>query len=205
MTELYLPSLLFGSFLKIYDDIDDIEEYKTYFSSAVEEFIKAAIWICFTLISVKNINFPIIVFIGSLIAHIFVDKNYLNNDYFKSGMISLIFIILLSFKNLDQINIIQIIVGLLGFFILFTIDHKLFPENSSIKKLCGRAGIIVFFVLALIGLYYFSISNQDINAGILLVIGYFATSVINMSMLEYKKVRESSAENKSQAQISDGV
>jgi hypothetical protein len=178
MFRQYVAAGLFGTFLKLSDDVLDIETFKPFISDILFEFIKGFIFVLLTYISSNNINVAFIIALGHLLLQM-EDKNCLNNPYFVSGMIITGFLCIFLFSY-EIFSIKAIIVNVCLIFIPAYIDHKLFPEDFSIKKIIGRFYEFLVAVLSLIFLTFYP-QNFVIKEFIYFGICYTFTSVLTMS------------------------
>ena len=167
-------SLIFGGLIKTYDDIFDNKKFGEYFSDLSIELIKNFTICIYTLISVKNYNLTIFTLIFHIINYLFTDKESLNNSFFKSGMLITIFLCIVCF-NYEILDIKNIIITFIIALIGSWTDHKLFPEESSIKKIIGRS---IYLLLLILILYVFN--NYIIVEQIIFCIGYALSSIIIM-------------------------
>ena len=169
---------IFGALIKSYDDIFDNAQFHKLFSDMSVELIKTFTICIYTLISNINVNVPFIIFISHIFFYI-IDKKSLNNPFFVSGMLISVFLCIFNF-NKDSFNIKRCVITIAVMIIGGWIDHILFPEESSIRKIIGRTTeVAVAFVL------YFYFKDYFIDELIVFSIGYGITSIANMSILEF--------------------
>ena len=147
INNVILP-FIFGALIKGYDDIFDNAQFHKLFSDMSVELIKTFTICIYTLISNTNINVPFIIFISHIFFYI-IDKKSLNNPFFVSGMLISVFLFIFNFNsNKDTFNIKRCVITIVALIIGGWIDHNLFPEESSIKKIIGRtAEAAIAFVL----------------------------------------------------------
>jgi hypothetical protein len=178
MLRQYAAAALFGSFLKLSDDVHDIDTFKPYISETLNEFIKSFIFVLLTYISVNNINFVFIILIGHILLQI-EDKKCLNNPYFFSGIMvsTLLCIFLFSYEDF---SLPKIIINIFIIFIPAFIDHKLYPEDYSIQKIIGRI-FEAFMALCMILFTYIFPNNFIIKEILYFGFFYMTTSVLTMS------------------------
>ncbi len=170
-------SILFGGLLKIYDDIWDMDNFKNYFSSLSIETIKGLILILLTLISNNDINVPIIIFLGEAMLCLF-DKESLNSDFFKAGMIiAFILVLLVLPKSHFNLSATSITLLCMSFGAIF--DHLTFPENSSLKKIIWRSLAVIIVILIL-----FISNTLFIKPMFYFSLGYLLVSIFNMTLNE---------------------
>ena len=172
-------SFIFGSLIKSYDDIFDNSVFHKLFSDLSIELIKNLTICIYTLISVNNCNVPFVILISHILLYL-IDKESLNNSYFISGMFVTLFLCIYTF-NKDIFNLSGSIFSILAMIIGLWIDHVLFPEESSIKKIIGRVVLLV-----ITGLIVYIFPEYFIKDMGFFCIGYLATSIINMALLEFK-------------------
>jgi uncharacterized membrane protein len=187
--DIIIP-ILFGGLLKIYDDIYDVTVYKEYFSELSIETIKSLIICTLTCISINNPVFPFIIFSLSLIIQCF-DSKELNSPFYVSGMITLLFLIMITFTSsyLSLNTLFCILIYLMGAYG----DHKYFPEDHSINKIIWRSIALLFLIVVVINpknIIYDESLFKIIYDCFLFFIGYFLISVINMIFIEYYKKNE---------------
>ena len=173
--------LIFGGLIKTYDDIFDNIEFGAYFSDLSIELIKNFTICIYTLISVKNFNLTLFTFIFHIINYLFTDKESLNNSFFKSGILITIFLCIVCF-NYDILDIKKILITFVIVLIGSWSDHKLFPEEVSIKKIIGRT---IYLLILLLTLYIFN--NYIIVEQIIFCIGYAISSIMIMLFTENNK------------------
>ena len=136
MNAQYAASL-FGGLLKIYDDMEDNPLIAQYASSQFMEIIKVLIITSFTYASIHNMNFPIIIFVGHLLHYLITDCDSLSTDFYHAGMILALLLSILMF-DISKLGS-GLIITLFGFMLYAYIDHKIFPEEYSWKKIIWRS------------------------------------------------------------------
>lgn len=183
---LSIFSIIFGVFLKIYDDMNDnklfkynkyLKKYKKY----INEFLKLSIAGLLTIISFNDFIFCFC-FASLNLLYSFIDIPAYSKPYEFSGLIiSCLLCIYLYFTNKTckniKINIIYIIFILfLTLFIYYLFDYILLHNiEFGINKLIFRFISIIFLVLII----YFKISYYYIFINCFMsIIGYFFTSCI---------------------------
>ena len=178
MLRQYAAAALFGTFLKLSDDIHDIETFKPYISETMNEFIKSFIFVLLTYLSVNNINFVFIILIGHILLQI-EDKKCLDNPYFFSGIIvsTLLCICLFSY---EKFSLPIIIINIFLIFVPAFIDHKLYPEDYSIQKIIGRS-VEAFMGLSMLIIIFIYPNNFVMKEILYFGFSYISTSVITMS------------------------
>ena len=129
----------------------------------------------------NNMNIPLIIFIFSAIHTILTDSTSLNTDYYYAGMIITFILACITFypSNVTYIIGTTIILALIGGFI----EHNLFPENYSWKKIIARTICAISLFLSKDVLRH--VVDYDL---IWLGIGYFGMSVGNMLYIIQGKV-----------------
>lgn len=178
---IVLP-FIFGALIKGYDDIFDNTQFHKLFSDMSIELIKTFTICIYTLISIKNVNIPFIIFISHILFYM-IDNESINNPFFISGMLISVFLCIFNF-NRDSFNIKRGVITIATMIIAGWIDHILFPEESSIKKIIGRtAEIGISFVL------YSYFKEYFIDELIVFTMGYGITSIVNMSILEFNNTK----------------
>lgn len=181
-----ITSTLFGSSLKLIDDVYDNPVIRPYFSQTAIEFLKSFIFILLTHLSVYDFNLLFVLFVGHLVIPLF-DKECLNNSYFMAGMFLLAILCIVSFPVYFDFITISIIFVMLIAFCLF--DNKYAKEESSPKKIFFRsAGVVGLFALLLFRFIFMDTKLFD-NV-IIASIGYHTTSVINMTITELKMLEQ---------------
>lgn len=184
MFQQYLSAFLFGSLLKIADDIEDIPFYKSYITPIILELVKSLTYVFLTYVSVHNVNFPIVFFIGHVFLQYVNDKT-LDNPMFYAGMICLAVLSVLCF-NMNSADITIILATLAIVFPIAYVDNHLFPEDVSVRKIAGRLGAVITFIL----FYSFFVRILPVEF-IMIEIGYCLTSVINMLVsLDYDDLKK---------------
>jgi hypothetical protein len=184
--------ILFGGLLKIYDDIYDITVYKEYFSELSIETIKSLIICTLTYISINNPVLPFIIFNLCLIVQCFVDSNELNSPFYVSGMITLLFLVIITFTPSSYLSLNTLFFALICLMGAYG-DHKYFPEEHSINKIISRficSIILIVIVINLKNIIYDESLFKIIYDSFLIFTGYMIISVINMTIVEYYKKDE---------------
>jgi hypothetical protein len=184
-------SLIFGGLIKTYDDIFDNKKFGEYFSELNIELIKNFTICIYTLISVKNFNIPFIILISHLLLYL-IDKESLNNPFFVSGMLITVFLCIFSFSfNKDVFNLNTSLLSILAMITILWIDHIMFPEESSIKKILGRILILTGSILL-----FYNFSDYFIKDIAFFCFGYLTTSIINMSIMEMNNIPDTVIDEK---------
>ena len=172
-------SFVFGSLIKSYDDIYDNEVFHKLFSDISIELIKTFTICVYTLISTNNFNVPFVILISHILLYM-IDKESLNNPFFVSGMLITLFLCIYTF-NKESFNLRGSMFSILAMIVCLWVDHIMFPEESSIKKIIGR---IVLLGIAVVLFYNFS--EYFIKDMVFFCMGYLTTSIVNMSLSEFK-------------------
>ena len=185
--------MLFGGLLKMYDDIYDITAYKEYFSELSIETIKCLIISMLTCISINNPVMPFNTCIMILIVQCFDDKE-LNSPYYIAGLITSLFLIIITFTPSLYFSLNKIMYTLV-FLIGTYIDHKYFPEDHSINKIIWRSLGAIFVIIAVIYLKMIIVHDDSLFKMVydflLFSIGYLIISLANMTFIEFNKKDES--------------
>lgn len=181
-------AILSGGLLKLYDDSNDIPIYGSTYSKAGLEILKGLIIATFTYVSINNMNVPFVVFIFIGLDQLFIDDTALNTDFYYSGMILTFILLLITFDPDHVTHLVWIPIILASIF--GYIEHKLFPEDYSWKKIIARTLVVLGLVVSKdIALKYFI--DNDI---ICIAIGYFSFSVFNMLYLKYRNYKRNESE-----------
>ena len=184
-------SLMFGGLIKTYDDIFDNKKFGEYFSDLSIELIKNFTICIYTLISVNNFNIPFIILISHLLLYL-IDKESLNNPFFVSGMLITVFLCIFSFSfHKDVFNLNTSLLSILAMITVLWIDHIMFPEESSIKKILGRILILSGSILL-----FYNFSDYFIKDIAFFCFGYLTTSIINMSIMEMNNIPDTVIDEK---------
>jgi hypothetical protein len=105
-------------------------------------------------------------------------------------MIITLFLCIICF-NYDTLNIIKILITITILFIGSWIDHRIFPEEFSTKKIIGRS---LFLCINLLLLYY--LKDYIIVDYIMFCIGYAVASISDMLFMKNNlNTAESKLEN----------
>ena len=164
---------IFGSLLKVYDDIEDIPVIAQYNTPQFIEILKALIIASFTYVSLHNINFPIIICIIHYLNYLFIDNHSLATHFYHAGMLIAFLLSIITFdvSKLSMVLVNTILYGIIGIYI----DHTLFPEEYSWRKIIWRTlcsiGLVVLLQFSVFMPYYDMILFSS---------GYFMTSVMVM-------------------------
>lgn len=177
MDEFIVPFLT-GSFLKIYDDVNDQKLFKS--TPIVEEILKSAVVALNTLFLASD-------FQVSLLHLIIVPTCFLvgqiDNIFWKS-LIPLPFLTTAySMKNIGGVDVsymIQFILFSIVSVVTILLESMYFPEEFSSRKIAYRT----FFILSINILLIF-IKNQFIRKMLIFGIGYFTVSIIFQFYLLY--------------------
>ena len=174
-----IVAVISGAILKIYDDIIDVPVYRSHFSDSTIETLKCLLIASITYMSINNMNIPFIVFIFMAVDQLFIDDKLLNTNFYNSGMVVTFILVLITFKPSHVTHILwfTLIIAFVGGFF----EHTLFPEDYSIKKIIIRV-LCVLFLLTFNDMILQHIVDSDI---VLLTVGYFSMSVVNMIYLKY--------------------
>lgn len=179
---------LFGTFLKLIDDIYDNPIIGKYFSPTGIEFIKAFIFVLLSHISAYDFNTLFILFVSHLVIPLF-DKDCINNSYFMAGMVILAILCITSFPVNFNLGVIVLMFISLILYSIF--DNKYIKEESSQTKILFRSasvlGLLTLFAIRFFFLDLFKIDNTIVvsfDMTIAASLGYFVTSVINMTITE---------------------
>ncbi len=184
MFQQYLSSFLFGSLLKMADDVEDIPYYKKRITPVLLELLKALTYVFLTYVSVHNVNFPIVFFIGHVFLQ-YINEKTLDNPMFVAGMIALAVLSVLCY-NSQTFDIGAILLTLSVVFPIAYVDNHFFPEDVSVRKICGRLGAVIAFLL----FYSFFAKVLPVEF-IMIEIGYSLTSVANMlAALDYDDLKK---------------
>jgi hypothetical protein len=194
MFRQYAAALAFGALIKTYDDYFDIEGFaaKSSYSEFFIELVKSASIMVLTYISFNNVNFAISQLIYRVLLY-FLNKESLNNAYFRSGMLITAALSVLCF-SFSEFSPYAIFMSTLFMTSALSLDDKLFPEDVSLRKLIGRSISIVL----LIGVFLASLifpGTLPIREKVLYIIGYLIVSVSNISFLLGKDVVNDALEN----------
>ena len=181
MLDTNILSFMFGILIKSYDDIFDNIEFRKLFSEWHIELIKTFTISIYTIISIKNLNFPFIILIVHILFYI-IDKESLNSSFYIAGLLLTLFLCIYEFSS-SSLNIGQIIITTLLIIFGGWLDHKLFPEECSTRKIIAR-----FIETIIVALLYIFFKDYFVKEAILFAIGYGTTSVLNMSILEFNKM-----------------
>jgi hypothetical protein len=173
-------AILFGGLLKVYDDMVDNPIIAQYSTSNMMEIVKALIIASFTYASMHNMNLPIFIFMGEYL-HCTISDDKANNTYFyHAGMMIALILSMITF-DISKCSLI-LINNILLFMIVGHIDHTLFPEEYSWRKIIVRTFYVIFLMMAL-QLPIFA-EHYDI---FLFCSGYFMTSVLIMIYSQYNE------------------
>jgi hypothetical protein len=184
MFQQYLSSFLFGSLLKMADDVEDIPYYKKRITPIGLELLRALMYVFLTYVSVHNVNFPIVFFIGDAFLQ-YINEKTLDNPMFVAGMIALAVLSVLCY-NSQTFDIGAILLTLAVVFPIAYMDNHFFPEDVSVRKICGRLGAVIAFLL----FYSFFAKVLPVEF-IMIEIGYSLTSVANMlAALDYDDLKK---------------
>jgi hypothetical protein len=172
---------IFGGLLKLYDDIEDIPLIAQYATPHIIETLKALIIVSLTYVSLHDMNLPLIIFIAHFLHDVITDDRALETTFYYAGMITLFILSIITFDlskwDMTACSIV-IIVFLLGGYM----DHKVFPEEYSWKKIIWRA------LCAITVLMLLPFSTQVIYHDILLFfLGYCILSVLLMTCAQWSE------------------
>jgi hypothetical protein len=194
MLRQYAAALAFGGLIKTYDDYFDIEGFaaKSSYSEFFIELIKSASIMVLTYISFNNVNFAISQLIYRVLLY-FLNKESLNNAYFRSGIFITGALSVLCF-SFGEFSPYAIFMSTLFMTSALSLDDKLFPEDVSLRKLIGRSISIVLLLVVFLASLIFP-GTLPIREKVLYIIGYLIVSVSNISFLLGKDVVNDALEN----------
>ena len=174
-----IVSVTAGAILKVYDDIIDVPIYRSNFSDSTIETLKCLLIASMTYMAMNNMNVPFIVFIFMAVDQLFIDDKLLNTNFYNSGMVVTFILVLITFKPSDASHklFFTLIIAFVGGFF----EHTLFPEDYSVKKILIRVLAVIFFLI-FNDMILQHIVDSDM---VLLTVGYFTMSTINMIYLKY--------------------
>ena len=166
-------SILFGIILKIYDELTDLN---ININPLITESLKSLNIMLFTLIAYNDFSFSFWTFIIGLFTY------GADNNYWKTFIVISFFLCILSYSTKPES-----LLTLFGFIIIsiisLNIEHKLIPEEVSIKKLISR---ILLLIVGIFSMYLLGIENIDyIHKAILLGMGASFISIISQIYLLY--------------------
>lgn len=128
-----------------------------------------------TYVSMHNMNIPIIIFVAHFLHDIIIDNHALETDFYHAGMITLFILSIVTF-DLSTLDMTACGVVIISFLLGGYMDHNVFPEEYSWKKIVWRA------LCAIIVLMLLPFSTRGIYHDILLFfLGYCILSVILMT------------------------
>lgn len=182
MLRQYAAALAFGGLIKTYDDFFDIEGFaeRSGYSDFFIELVKSASIMVLTYISFNNVNFAISQLIYRVLLY-FLNKESLNNAYFRSGMVITAALSVLCF-SFSEFSPYAIFMSVLFMTSALSMDDKLFPEDVSLRKLVGRSIFIVLLTLTFFASLIFP-GTLPIREKVLYIIGYLIVSVSNIGFL----------------------
>lgn len=182
MLRQYAAALAFGGLIKTYDDFFDIEGFaeRSGYGDFFIELVKSASIMVLTYISFNNVNFAISQLIYRVLLY-FLNKESLNNAYFRSGMVITAALSVLCF-SFSQFSPYTIFISTLFMTSALSMDDKLFPEDVSLRKLVGRSIFIVLLTLTFFASLIFP-GTLPIREKVLYIIGYLIVSVSNIGFL----------------------
>lgn len=169
---------IFGALVKVYDDIEDNPVIAQYNTPKLMELIKALVIASFTYASINNMNLPLFTFIFHCFHYVISDDTSLSTNFYHAGMIIALLLSIITF-DVAALNITTIVATILICMMLAHIDHKLFPEEHSWKKIIGRT----LTVIGLIILLQFQLAMIDVHT-ILFYLGYGMMSVCMMTFAQ---------------------
>jgi hypothetical protein len=182
MLRQYAAALAFGGLIKTYDDFFDIEGFaeRSGYGDFFIELVKSASIMVLTYISFNNVNFAISQLIYRVLLY-FLNKESLNNAYFRSGMVITAALSVLCF-SFSEFSPYAIFMSVLFMTSALSMDDKLFPEDVSLRKLVGRSIFIVLLTLTFFASLIFP-GTLPIREKVLYIIGYLIVSVSNIGFL----------------------
>ena len=182
MLRQYAAALAFGGLIKTYDDFFDIEGFaeRSGYGDFFIELVKSASIMVLTYISFNNVNFAISQLIYRVLLY-FLNKESLNNAYFRSGMVITAALSVLCF-SFSEFSPYAIFMSVLFMTSALSMDDKLFPEDVSLRKLIGRSIFIVLLTLTFFASLIFP-GTLPIREKVLYIIGYLIVSVSNIGFL----------------------
>ena len=174
-----------GALMKIVDEIEDInmlnlQEFKEYFQTLCTVFI--GLWLY------NDVYMSIYAILCMIPASYIVDQ--IDNVYWKT-LIPIPFItFLLKMNTLEWLGVGDLIQRLLIIIVYISvvfIEHKLFPEETSVAKITSR----VFSIIGYLAIIYFTSglsSASSIQSLFIFFASYMAISVVSKVFLDDKKV-----------------
>jgi hypothetical protein len=177
-------ALVFGTTMKLYDDMEDNPVLAQYSTPKLMELIKALMIASLTYTSIHYMNFPIVLFIGLFLHDIMSDDTSLSTGFWHALMIILLLLCIITF-DISKLSM-ELIFSIIFFIVAAYIDHKLFPEEYSWKKIIGRI-LVVFIFITLLQFPIF-IPYYDI---FLFYSSYMMTSVLMMTCAKYYETKSS--------------
>ena len=179
-----LTGVTFGGLLKLYDDIEDIPAIAQYATPHMMETLKALIIVSLTYVSLHDMNIPLIIFVAHFLHDIITDDRALETDFYYAGMITLFILSIVTF-DLSKWDMTACGVVILSFLLGGYMDHNIFPEEYSWKKIVWRA------LCAITVLMLLPFSTHVIYHDILLFfLGYCVLSVILMTCAQFHESKE---------------
>ena len=198
----YLLLFLYGSVLKIYDDLEDNKLLKKFKNPLFVEFIKMLNTILYLVLSIKE---PLIYYIFSflLVWTLYSVPSSFKGAYEKAGIIILFVIYFfidnskIRFSNID----LTLLVGFCMMIGIVYIESIFSPTEFSITKIFIRLSICIYSIFACI----FLKNNETICLMCIWAFGYMMTSVMvqyyclfisNTKIKKYKKQKKQEKQKK---------
>ena len=197
---MYILPILSGIFSKIYDDIEDnpfLSQFKTPF---IMELLKGLEYVSFTVMSLADPLFLIIIYIVSLISNK-VDKDAFASPYEKSLFFSyfLLFFIV-DYSKINKLGIYEY-VALIMLFLGIYIEPSTTTEYSVSKMMGQILAIIILFPMAFLSMF------SNLKTVFFYYTGYMLCSIIVQaySLFHHKEQKEKVKEiKKKEKKIKDG-
>ena len=198
----YLLSFLFGTVLKIYDDLEDNKLLKKFKNPLFFETIKMLNTILYLVLSIKE---PLFYYLLSLtlVWNLYSVPSSFKGAYEKAGIIILFVIYFfidnskIRFSNID----LTLLFGFCIIIVIIYIESDLSPKEFSIIKIFIRFIICISSILAFI----FFKNNETISLICICAFGYMITSVMvqyyclfisNTKIKKYKKQEKQEKQEK---------
>jgi|UniRef100_A0A6C0BGX8 hypothetical protein len=175
---------VFGATLKIFDDMEDNPVLAQYSTPKLMELIKAFVIASLTYAAIYNMNFPIIIFIGDYLHCAMSDNTALSTDFYYAFMTISLLLSIITF-DVDKLSVV-LIISIIFFTLVAYVDHTLFPEEYSWKKIIWRAVSSIIYII----LSQFTIFTPYYDI-IFFYIGYLMLSAIMMTCAKYYETKSS--------------
>jgi hypothetical protein len=168
----YIYAFLFGSSLKMYDDLNDNNLIDKL--GYINELVKGLPWILGTLLAYNDFNYQLLFIIINLASSL-GDKEPYSGGYVTAHKILNPLLLLLSADSIKYFKIIDFVYIFFHTLNMF-LESLIFKEESSLRKLIVRSVCSINLLLSILFGFYFGVSKSIIKI-LFLSVGYSLVSV----------------------------